>query len=61
MGFQVNIVDLKTVTEVGKDISAVLFQYPDTDGSIENFQTLVDKTHSAGVSYLHGHPFFFII
>lgn len=49
MGFQVRVVDLETVTEVGKDISAVLFQYPDTHGSIRNFQTLIEKTHAAGV------------
>ena len=50
MGFQVRVVDVSKVTEVGKDISAVLFQYPDTNGSIENLQSLVEKTHSAGVN-----------
>ena len=49
MGLKTKIVDLSTVTEVEKDISAVLFQYPDTNGSIQNFQNLIDKTHAAGV------------
>lgn len=50
MGLNVKVVDLNTVTEVGKDVSAVLFQYPDTHGSIEHFEDLVQKTHAAGVS-----------
>jgi glycine dehydrogenase len=49
MSLKTKIVDLSTVTEVEKDISAVLFQYPDTNGSIQNFQNLIDKTHAAGV------------
>jgi glycine dehydrogenase len=50
MGLKVKIVDFSTVTEVEKDISAVLFQYPDTHGSVQNFQNLIDKTHAAGVN-----------
>ncbi len=50
MGLKIKIVDLSTVTEVEKDVSAVLFQYPDTHGSVQDFQTLVDKTHAAGVN-----------
>lgn len=53
MGLKVKVVDFSTVKDVGKDISAVLFQYPDTTGSIENFQNLIDKTHAAGVSKAH--------
>ncbi|EFX64832.1 hypothetical protein DAPPUDRAFT_65900 [Daphnia pulex] len=48
MGLKVKIVDFSTVTEVEKDISAVLFQYPDTHGSVQNFKNLIDKTHAAG-------------
>jgi glycine dehydrogenase len=50
MGLKVKIVDFSTVTEVEKDISAVLFQYPDTHGSVQNFKNLIDKTHAAGVN-----------
>ncbi|XP_075683416.1 glycine dehydrogenase (decarboxylating), mitochondrial isoform X2 [Rhinoderma darwinii] len=32
----------------GKDISGVLFQYPDTDGKIEDFTQLVDRAHQNG-------------
>lgn len=30
-----------------KDVAGVLFQYPDTDGSVEDFQELVQKAHAA--------------
>ncbi len=53
MGLKVKIVDFSTVTEVEKDISAVLFQYPDTHGSVQNFQNLIDKTHAAGVNVMN--------
>ena len=49
MGLKTKIVDLSTVTEVEKDISAVLFQYPDTNGSIQNFQNLIVPNHWAYV------------
>lgn len=49
MGLKVKIVDFSTITEVEKDTSAVLFQYPDTHGSIQDFRSLIDKTHAAGV------------
>ncbi|KAM5191340.1 glycine dehydrogenase (decarboxylating), mitochondrial [Mantella aurantiaca] len=32
----------------GKDVSGVLFQYPDTDGKVEDFTHLVDKAHQNG-------------
>uniref|UniRef100_A0A8C6UNZ6 Glycine dehydrogenase (decarboxylating) n=1 Tax=Neogobius melanostomus TaxID=47308 RepID=A0A8C6UNZ6_9GOBI len=32
----------------GKDVSGVLFQYPDTDGRVEDFTALVDQAHKAG-------------
>lgn len=36
----------------GKDISGVLFQYPDTDGKVEDFTVLVDRAHKGGVREL---------
>lgn len=33
----------------GKDVSGVLFQYPDTDGRVEDFSALVDRAHKGGV------------
>ncbi|XP_018601995.1 glycine dehydrogenase (decarboxylating), mitochondrial isoform X1 [Scleropages formosus] len=32
----------------GKDVSGVLFQYPDTEGRVEDFTGLVDRAHKAG-------------
>uniref|UniRef100_A0A671UHZ3 Glycine dehydrogenase (decarboxylating) n=1 Tax=Sparus aurata TaxID=8175 RepID=A0A671UHZ3_SPAAU len=32
----------------GKDVSGVLFQYPDTDGKVEDFTALVDRAHKGG-------------
>lgn len=33
----------------GKDVSGVLFQYPDTEGKIEDFSELVERAHQNGV------------
>ncbi len=33
----------------GKDVCGVLFQYPDTDGKVEDFTALVDRAHKGGV------------
>ena len=33
-----------------KDISGVLFQYPDTEGNIMDFSKIVDQAHKFGVS-----------
>lgn len=33
----------------GKDVSGVLFQYPDTNGKVEDFTQLVDRAHQNGV------------
>lgn len=36
----------------GQDVSGVLFQYPDTDGRVEDFTALVDQAHKGGVRKL---------
>lgn len=33
----------------GKDVCGVLFQYPDTEGRVEDFSELVDRAHKGGV------------
>uniref|UniRef100_A0A672INQ1 glycine dehydrogenase (aminomethyl-transferring) n=1 Tax=Salarias fasciatus TaxID=181472 RepID=A0A672INQ1_SALFA len=50
-----NYIGVKTVLKLphemdfsGKDVSGVLFQYPDTDGRVEDFTTLVDRAHKGG-------------
>lgn len=44
-------VELKLPQEMdfsGKDVSGVLFQYPDTEGKVEDFAELVDRAHQNG-------------
>uniref|UniRef100_A0A9J7XM73 glycine dehydrogenase (aminomethyl-transferring) n=1 Tax=Cyprinus carpio carpio TaxID=630221 RepID=A0A9J7XM73_CYPCA len=50
-----NYTGVKTVLKLphemdfsGKDVSGVLFQYPDTEGRVEDFTALVDRAHKAG-------------
>ena len=37
-----------------KDISGILFQYPDTEGNVLDFTKVVEKAHQFGVSW-HTH------
>uniref|UniRef100_A0A3B4F4D8 glycine dehydrogenase (aminomethyl-transferring) n=1 Tax=Pundamilia nyererei TaxID=303518 RepID=A0A3B4F4D8_9CICH len=50
-----NYIGVKTVLKLphemdfsGQDVSGVLFQYPDTDGRVEDFTALVDRAHKGG-------------
>lgn len=46
------LIELKLPHEMdfsGKDVSGVLFQYPDTEGKVEDFTELVERAHQAGV------------
>lgn len=46
------ITELKLPHEMdfsGKDVSGVLFQYPDTEGKVEDFSELVERAHQNGV------------
>lgn len=59
------IIELKLPHEMdfhGKDVSGVLFQYPDTEGKVEDFTELVERAHQSGVrlsfSYLFVFSFF---
>ncbi|EDL41702.1 glycine decarboxylase, isoform CRA_e [Mus musculus] len=45
------LVELKLPHEMdfsGKDVCGVLFQYPDTEGKVEDFTELVDRAHQTG-------------
>ncbi|XP_044533164.1 glycine dehydrogenase (decarboxylating), mitochondrial [Gracilinanus agilis] len=45
------LIELKLPHEMdfsGKDVSGVLFQYPDTEGKVEDFMELVDRAHQHG-------------
>ena len=43
-----------------KDISGIIFQYPDTEGSIMDFTKVVDKAHKFGVRNLHYNSKFYM-
>lgn len=50
-----NYIGVKTVLKLPhemdfstKDVSGVLFQYPDTEGRVEDFSALVDRAHKGG-------------
>uniref|UniRef100_A0A671LH40 glycine dehydrogenase (aminomethyl-transferring) n=1 Tax=Sinocyclocheilus anshuiensis TaxID=1608454 RepID=A0A671LH40_9TELE len=50
-----NYIGVKTLLKLphemdfsGKDVSGVLFQYPDTEGRVEDFTALVDRAHKGG-------------
>uniref|UniRef100_A0A8C9P1R8 glycine dehydrogenase (aminomethyl-transferring) n=1 Tax=Spermophilus dauricus TaxID=99837 RepID=A0A8C9P1R8_SPEDA len=46
------LIELKLPNEMdfsGKDVSGVLFQYPDTEGKVEDFTELVERAHETGV------------
>uniref|UniRef100_A0A668TMQ5 glycine dehydrogenase (aminomethyl-transferring) n=1 Tax=Oreochromis aureus TaxID=47969 RepID=A0A668TMQ5_OREAU len=50
-----NYIGVKTILKLphemdfsGQDVSGVLFQYPDTDGRVEDFTALVDRAHKGG-------------
>lgn len=62
--FYCSYIGVKTVLKLphemdfsGKDVSGVLFQYPDTDGRVEDFTALVDRAHKGGVRMLWQHAF----
>ena len=40
----------KQVKEVGEDLIGVLVQYPDTEGGVEDFQSLADIVHAQGAT-----------
>ena len=49
LNIQVHIGDLKTADFSNRDYAAVLVQYPNTDGTIEDYVDVVEKAHSHGV------------
>lgn len=47
---EVIVGDHKTFDFSNNDVSGVLFQYPDTNGHIEDFEELVQRAHAGKVS-----------
>ncbi len=57
-GFGIKIIELdiladggKHVKDVGDDLIGVLAQYPDTEGGVEDFQSLGDTIHELGATF----------
>lgn len=50
LGIEVIVKNLSQADFSNRDFAGVLFQYPDTDGNIEDFSELVEQAHSHGVS-----------
>ena len=42
-GIKIEVVDVNTVDFSGKDIGGIIFQYPDTEGSIHNFGEIISQ------------------
>ena len=49
--------DFKEFDFSNNDVSGVLFQYPDTNGNVEDFTSLVEKAHAGGVSIMINNNF----
>jgi len=47
-GIQIEVVDINQVDFSAKDIGGIIFQYPDTDGSIHDFTKLIQQAKSNG-------------
>jgi len=52
MGMEVVIGNVNSFDFSNRDVSGVLFQYPDTEGNILDFSELVVKAHTNGVSQI---------
>lgn len=50
MGIEVLATTYDTMDFTNRDVCGVLFQYPDTEGSVYNFSDLVQAAHDNGVS-----------
>merc|ERR1719357_838130 len=47
-GIKIEVVDVNSVDFSSKDIGGIIFQYPDTEGSIHDFSKVVEKAHKFG-------------
>lgn len=50
LGLSVEIGDVKKADFGSRDYAGVLFQYPDTEGNVEDYGEICEKAHSNGVS-----------
>lgn len=52
LGLNLEIGNVFRADTSGKDVAGILFQYPDTTGSIYDFEDVVKKAHADGVRIL---------
>ena len=45
-GIQIEIVDVSTVDFSNKDIGGIIFQYPDTEGTVLDFSDIIERASS---------------
>lgn len=50
LGLEVLIGDVFDIDFTNRDVSAVLFQYPDTEGTVHDFTQVIENAQSNGVS-----------
>lgn len=50
LGIDVVVTDLNTIDFSKKDSCGTLFQYPDTEGAVDDCRDLIEKCHNGGVS-----------
>ena len=53
-GIDIEVGNVFNVDFSKKDISGILFQYPDTEGNIMDFTKVVENAHKFGVRILDG-------
>jgi glycine dehydrogenase len=51
LGLTVELGNVFAADFSNRDVAGVIFQYPDTEGSIYDFSEVVQRAHSNGVSY----------
>ena len=51
-GIQIEIVDVSTVDFSNKDIGGIIFQYPDTEGTVRDFSDIIERASSVAQYFL---------
>lgn len=60
LGIEIERGDWRDVDLSNRDVSGILVQYPDTEGSVEDFTSLVDEAHANGVRLLVKYLLYFL-
>lgn len=57
IGLEVHVVDVAKADFSNRDVSGVLFQYPDTEGNVGDFSAVAEEAHSHGKYLITIHTF----